>query len=113
MFDIRFQQSWLGRRVPAFAAVMTMALFAGSASVMALPLIRTVESSESESPKERCEDPTIASRAQHERQFLEFHRGIAAFLQPARPTLGHAQRPVLTPLPGHRLTNGLLAPITC
>jgi hypothetical protein len=113
MFDFRFQMGWLGKRMPALAAVMTVSLFAGSVSVMAVPLIRSVESSESGSPKERCEDPTFTSRIQHERQFLQFHRGVAAFLQPTRPALGHAQRPVLAPLPGHRLTNGLLAPITC
>ena len=99
--------------MPAFAAVISVSLFAGSISLVAVPLIRTVETSESGSPKERCEDPTLAARVQHERQFLEFHNNIAAFLQPTRPTLGHAQRPVFAPLPGHRLTNGLLAPMTC
>jgi hypothetical protein len=113
MPHIRFQYGWLSTRFPALSAFVALTLFASSVSLLAVPLIRSAEASESGSPKERCEDPTIVARVQHERQFLEFHRSYAAFLRPMRSALGHAQRPVLDPLPGHRLTNGLLAPLTC
>ena len=113
MRHIRFQFGWLATRIPALSAFVAVMLFASSVSLLAVPLIRSAEASESGSPKERCEDPTISARVQHERQFLDFHRNHAAFMRPVRSVLGHAQRPVLDPLPGHRLTNGLLAPLTC
>jgi hypothetical protein len=113
MRTIRVPSCYLAARGPAFSVLTALMFLAGSVSLLTVPVIRSAETHESGSSHERCEDPTLAARVQHEREFLEFHRGVAAFLQPVRSSLGHAQRPVLDLLPGHRLANGLLAPMTC
>jgi hypothetical protein len=77
----------------------------------AAPVVRTAEMNE-QGPRERAEDPTLAHRVELER-YLRFASGPCAFLQPDRILLGHSQRPILEPPAGHRLANGLLAPITC
>jgi hypothetical protein len=94
------------------ALVASVALFLGGISLLAVPVVRATEAGESSGSHERSEDPTLTTRFEHDR-LLGLASRVTAFVQPARPCLGHAQRPVLELLPGHRLANGLLAPMTC
>jgi hypothetical protein len=112
MSEIHYPLGFLRKRVVGLAFVAHLSLFGGAILLMAVPLVRASEINEHESPRERVEDPTLTRRIDHDRH-LHLEYGVVAFLQPAWPCLGHAQRQVLTPLSGHRLTNGLLAPITC
>ena len=92
--------------------IASLALFGGTALLVAVPLVRASELNEQGSQRERVEEPSLARHVDHDKHLI-LSSGVAAFLQPARPLLGHAQRLVLDPLPGHRLANGLLAPLTC
>jgi hypothetical protein len=111
MFQIRLQSGSIRKRVSAWAVTATLALFGGAVMLTAVPVVRTAEMNEQGS-RERVEDPTLAHRVELER-YLRFASGPGAFLQPVRISLGHSQRPILEPPAGHRLANGLLAPITC
>ena len=111
MFHFRFQSERVRRHVLSAALLANLSLFAGAIVLVAVPLVRASEINELAS-RERIEEPTITRRVEHERH-LHLENRVAAFLQPARPCLGHAQCQILHPLPGHRLANGLLAPITC
>ena len=110
MLPNRVQSGALHERISAWALSATLVLF-GGIMMTAAPVVRSTELNEQGS-RERSEDPTLAHRVVLER-FLRFDGRPAAFLQPARLSLGHSQRPVLEPPAGHRLANGLLAPITC
>jgi hypothetical protein len=111
MIQNRPQSGLFRRRFSAWAVSATMALFGGAIMLTAVPVVRTAEMNEHGS-RERAEDPTLAHRVELER-YLRFASGPGAFLQPAQTWLGHSQRPVIEPPAGHRLANGLLAPITC
>jgi hypothetical protein len=112
MFDIRRLPVRLGQRQPTLALVVAFAMLMGGATLLAVPVVRATEAGESSGSHERSEDPTLTSRFEHDR-LLSLESRVASFLQPARTCLGHAQRPVFELLPGHRLSNGLLAPMTC
>jgi hypothetical protein len=107
----RLQTNTLRKRVSAWAISATLALFGGAVMLTAVPVVRSAEMNESGS-RERAEDPTLVHRVELER-YLRFECGLSAILQPDRMSLGHSQRPDLAPPAGHRLSNGLLAPITC
>jgi hypothetical protein len=111
MFQNRLQIGSIRKRASAWAVSATLALFGGALMLTAVPLVRSAEMNEPGS-RERAEDPTLAHRVELER-YLRFASGPGAFLKPDRIRLGHSQRPVLEPPAGHRLANGLLAPITC
>jgi hypothetical protein len=111
MFQNRLQIGSIRKRASAWAVSATLALFGGALMLTAVPLVRTAEMNEHGS-RERAEDPTLAHRLELDR-YLHCDSRPAAFLQPAQLSLGHSQRPVLEPPAGHRLANGLLAPITC
>ncbi|HEY3392420.1 MAG TPA: hypothetical protein VGK58_06925 [Lacipirellulaceae bacterium] len=110
MFQNRLQSGALRKRISACTLSATLVLF-GGAIMLAAPVVRTAEMNEHGS-RERAEDPTLAHRVELER-YLRFESRPAVFLQPAQRSLGHSQRPILEPPAGHRLANGLLAPITC
>jgi hypothetical protein len=112
MFGIRYHCGRLGRLEPVLAIVAALAMLAGGVSLLAVPVVRAAEAGESSGSHERTEDPTLTTRFEHDRLVVLASR-VAAFVQLARPLLGHAQRPVLEAFPGHRLANGLLAPMTC
>jgi hypothetical protein len=80
--------------------------------LVAVPLTRSSELNEISSQRERNEESSYANRVDNEKH-LRLSHGFTTFVQLARPLLGHAQRCVLAPPSGHRLLNGLLAPITC
>jgi hypothetical protein len=110
MFQNRLQFGPFRKRISAWALSAALVLF-GGIMMTAAPVVRSTELNE-HSSRERAEDPTIAHRVELER-YLRFANGPDAFLRPAQLALGHSQRPILEPPAGHRLANGLLAPITC
>ena len=88
-----------------------MALVGVAILLVAIPVARSAEMNEHGSSRERAEELTLVHRLELDRH-LRCENRPAAIMQPAR-SLGHSQRPILDPLSGHRLPNGLLAPITC
>ena len=110
MAHARIQSGGFHKGLLVLALLANLSLFGGVVLLVAVPVVRASEMNEN--GRERVEEPTVARRIDHDRH-LHLENRVAAFLQPARPCLGHAQRQVLDPLPGHRLANGLLAPITC
>jgi hypothetical protein len=110
MFKFSLQSAALRKRISACALSTTLLLF-GGVMMTAAPVVRSAEMNE-HSSRERAEDPTLAHRVELDR-CLRFDSRPAAFMQPAQLSLGHSQRPILDPPAGHRLANGLLAPITC
>jgi hypothetical protein len=81
------------------------------------PLVTTSRFSELEenSPvKIRCEEFSLSHRISPQRQLrLETARVFGVHMIFSPRLLGHTQNPVLSAPRGHRLPNGLLAPITC
>jgi hypothetical protein len=75
---------------------------------------RSGESEGSTPPSERQEEFTALGRFDHERQMkLEQRRSAIIFEAPSSSHLGHTQNVVFLAPNGHRLANGLLAPLTC
>jgi hypothetical protein len=84
--------------------------------LVAVPVTRASENNERTTPNERCEEFSATGRCDRVRHLaLEYlrvshvHSRAVAVL----PNVGHAQLPDLDPPAGHRLPNGLLAPLTC
>lgn len=110
------QSGWLRRQISAAVLTVTLPLMTGvlSTALLIVPMTRSAESVENGSPKERCEELSPAARLDHGRHLrLEYCRVVNTHALPTQLSLGHAQRPVLDPPAGHRLPNGLLAPLTC
>jgi hypothetical protein len=110
MIHFRLQSGSIRRRISTWALSANLLLF-GGIMMTAAPVVRSTELNEHGS-RERVEDPTLSHRVELER-YLRFASGPCSFLQSDRNLLGHSQRPILEPPAGHRLANGLLAPITC
>ena len=99
------------RRVGAIPLAILL-LFGG----IGAPLVasRTAELEETCSAKNRVEELSFGHRVNAQRQLrLEAGRVTASLLPLAPRLLGHAQNPVFNALGGHRMPNGLLAPLTC
>ncbi len=113
MSAFRLQGDWFRRRFSTAALTAALALLVG-VTLVVIPTIRSTEANESGAAKERGEEPSLTGRLDHARHLrLEFC-GLATMRACPKPqSLGHAQRPVLEPPSGHRLSNGLLAPLTC
>jgi hypothetical protein len=77
------------------------------------PETRWGESEESAPSSERQEEFTALGRFDHERQMKLEQRRLAIIFEVPSSHLGHTQNPVLFAPSGHRLANGLLAPLTC
>jgi hypothetical protein len=77
------------------------------------PETRSGESQESAPISERQEEFTHLGRFDHERQLKLEQRRQASIFEVPSSHLGHTQNSVLPAPSGHRLSNGLLAPITC
>jgi len=93
-----------------------LAFFAGGMSgpLMSLADSRTSESQENAPGGERSEEPATVNRCDHVRH-LRWERLLPAFTSKISVIFdkGHASD-VATHVPdGHRLSNGLLAPLTC
>jgi hypothetical protein len=97
-------------------ALLSMLLIVGGMGgpLVFAPESRSTESQENIPASERSEEFTTLGRFDHERQLkLEQRRLAIIFEVPACSRLGHTQNIVLFVPSGHRLSNGLLAPLTC
>lgn len=82
--------------------------------LVAVPLTRASENNERTSSSERSEELSIASRHERARGLaIETLRDSHMRAVVVIPNVGHSQLPDLDPPAGHRLANGLLAPMTC
>src|SRR4029078_6897644 len=81
--------------------------------LMIFPDTRSSESQENAPPSERQEEFPTAGRIDHERQIKLEQRQLAIIFEVPSAHLGHTQNAVLLAPSGHRLANGLLAPLTC
>jgi len=104
------------RRMSAalLSAVLTFAVCTAIGSLLIVPGIRSAEASENGPAKERNEDASFAVRLGSERQSScerRHDRSTSACHMPTR--VGYEHLPAVFPFSGHRLSNGLLAPLTC
>jgi hypothetical protein len=75
---------------------------------------RSAELEETCTAKNRIEELSVGQRVNAHRQLRQEASHVTASLTPLTPrSLGHAQNPVFNALGGHRMPNGLLAPLTC
>jgi hypothetical protein len=81
--------------------------------LMIFPDTRSNESQENAPPSERQEEFTTVGRFDHERHMKLEQRLLAIIFEIPSSHLGHTQNAVLLVPSGHRLANGLLAPLTC
>jgi hypothetical protein len=99
----------------AFVVLRGWLMVLGTAFLLVVPTIRTNELSEISSSKERVEDATFTTRAAGlVRSALHGRREAIVFTSSIQARLGREQRqsePVNHA--GHRLPNGLMAPMTC
>jgi hypothetical protein len=96
--------------------LMSVLLIAGGmcGPLVFAPESRLAEMQENMPAHERSEEYATVGRHDHERQLkLEQRRSAIIFETPACARLGHTQNRVLFAPGGHRLSNGLLAPLTC
>jgi len=109
----------LQKTMPHLRPALLSALMVSVVGSMAGPLMvfadsRSSESQENAPPIERQEVVTTVGRHDHARHIkLEQRRLAIIFEVPASTQLGHTQNAVLLAPSGHRLSNGLLAPLTC
>jgi len=81
--------------------------------LLIFPESRSSESQENAPPSERQEEFTTMGRLDHERLMKLEQRRLAIIFEVPSSHLGHTQNAVLFAPSGHRLANGLLAPLTC
>jgi hypothetical protein len=81
--------------------------------LMIFPDSRSSESQENAPPSERQEEFATLGRFDHERHMKLEQRRLAIIFEVPSSHLGHTQNAVLLAPSGHRLSNGLLAPLTC
>ena len=82
--------------------------------LLAVPTIRTGELNEIGSANERVENVAFASRPDNMRRTSQHgRREVIVFTSSIQARLGRDQRPQPATPDGHRLPNGLLAPMTC
>jgi hypothetical protein len=107
---------WRQRRsefAPCEAAPTLLAALLG-VLLVAVPVTRASENNERTAPNERCEELSMTGRVDRVRTLaLECLRDSPMRAIAFIANVGHAQRPDLDPPAGHRLANGLLAPLTC
>lgn len=95
-------------------AVLAIAVGGLGGPVVAAAESRASSSEENLPADERQEESTASVRIDHHRQIkLDERRQAIAFVVPTSARLGHTQNTVLFAPSGHRLSNGLLAPLTC
>lgn len=96
------------------AALLVLAVGGIAGPINVVAGARSTESEQSAPVDERPEEATANSRVDHQRQAkLDQRRVAIIFEEPSSSHLGHTQKSVLFTPSGHRLANGLLAPITC
>lgn len=114
----RFDRKFDYRRRFSVASVAAMpTVFATLVGIflIAVPLTRASEQNERTTSSERSEEMSVANRCDRARllaiENLRITNNVRAVLFTAN--VGHSQLPDLDPPAGHRLANGLLAPMTC
>ncbi len=102
----------LGR---TFALVRSWSLVLATLFVFLVPTIRTSEMNETGSPKEQVEEVSFVTRTTSLlRTALHGRREAIVFSSSIQARLGREElRPEPVALAGHRLPNGLMAPLTC
>jgi hypothetical protein len=112
--------SGIGKRL-RFAALrrwsalpLALILLSGGLTTAVVASIRFAELEENSTITLRCEELSHSNRINPQRLHrVEAGRITSAPSMLSPRTLGHRQHLVLNTLDGHRLPNGLLAPITC
>ena len=96
-------------------ALLSLVLIAGGMGgpLVFAPESRSMETEESVPASERGEEFTAMGRFDHERQMKLEQRQLAIVFEVPSAHLGHTQNSVILVPTGHRLANGLLAPLTC
>jgi hypothetical protein len=96
------------------AIPLAIVLLLGGVGAPLLAMSRSAELEESAPAKNLCEEFSLVHRGNSQRQ-LRFDAGTKMSALTVLPplTLGHTQNAILASPRGHRLPNGLLAPITC
>jgi hypothetical protein len=102
------------RLQPALLSVLLVVMACGiGGPLMIFTDSRSSESEENAPPSERQEEFAAFGRFDHERQMKLEQRRLAIIFEVPSSHLGHTQNAVLEAPSGHRLANGLLAPLTC
>jgi hypothetical protein len=97
-----------------FPAAMVFLIGGVCGQVLVSPSVRMAENQENLPTKEGSEEYSPLSRFDHQRQLrFEVASTLVALAPSAGAGLGHTQHVVFSAPPGHRLPNGLLAPLTC
>jgi hypothetical protein len=82
--------------------------------LVTVPVTRASENNERTDASERCEELKFSNRHDRIRRLaMENLRTTHVRSVVVIPNVGHSQLPDLDPPAGHRLANGLLAPLTC
>jgi len=97
----------------AILSTLLVVMAGGIGGPLIFPDTRSNESQENAPPSERQEDFTTMGRLDHERLMKLEQRRLAIIFEVPSSHLGHTQNAVLFAPSGHRLANGLLAPLTC
>jgi hypothetical protein len=97
------------------ARVRAWSLALATLFVFLVPTIRASEMNETGSPKERVEEVSFVTRTSSLlRTALHGRREATVFTSSIQARLGREERrPEPVAFDGHRLPNGLLAPLTC
>jgi hypothetical protein len=111
----RFLPTIASRLRPALLSSLLVAMVGVSVGpLLIFSESRSGETQENAPSSERQEEFASQGRLDHERLMkLEQRRLAIIFEVPASSRLGHTQNAVLLAPSGHRLANGLLAPLTC
>jgi hypothetical protein len=109
-----FLQTNTSRLRPVLLSALLVVVGVSGGPLLIFSESRSGETQENAPPSERQEEFTTQGRFDHERLMkLEQRRLAIIFEVPASSRLGHTQNAVLLAPSGHRLANGLLAPLTC
>lgn len=84
-----------------------------AAFLVAVPTIRMSESNEIDTAKERVEEVSLVARSADLKRLSRLVRREQVVVMFPPVQLGHAQQQVLFQPTGHRLPNGLMAPLKC
>jgi hypothetical protein len=102
------------RLQPALMSALLLVMAGGAGGpLLIFTETRSSESQENAPPSERQEEFTTMGRFDHERHMKQEQRQLAIIFEVPSVHLGHTQNAVLLAPSGHRLANGLLAPLTC
>jgi hypothetical protein len=103
----RFSLASLAAAPTIFATLLGMFL-------VSVPTTRASENNERVDSSERCEELKFSNRNERVRRLaMENLRGTHVRAIVVTPNAGHSQLPDLDPPAGHRLANGLVAPLKC